>query len=81
MSSWTLPLANSVVEGLAGYQGLPGPTSAYRHLPSTYRPPTDRLPSGYRAATEHLPSGYRPWRYGVPALAGRVSGRGGVLMI
>ena len=66
---------------LAGYQRLPGPTSAYQHLPATYRSPTDRLPSAYRAPTERLPSAYRRWRYGVPALADRVSGRGGVLMI
>jgi len=60
MSSWTLPLANSVVEGLAGYQGLPGPTSTYRaptgHLPGTYRAVTEELPSGYRAPTEWLPT-------------------------
>ena len=45
---------------------LPTVTSTYQRLP---------------APTGDLPRGFRHWRYGVPALAGRVSLRDGVLMI
>ena len=45
----------------ATYQRLPGPTSAYQHLPATYRPPTEHLPGTYRAVTERLPDLVDGW--------------------